>query len=83
MSLNFILVTHGRDILIPGTHREARSFIGVYNQTNNRYKGLYAPAGRNGKDHIGSQGGDGSWIDYECFMKETKKTTSYHTGIPK
>ena len=47
MSLNFILLTHGRDILIPGTHHEARSFIGVYNQIHNRYKGLYAPAGRN------------------------------------
>ena len=48
MSLNFILLTHGWDILIPGTNCEACSFIGVYNQTHNRYKGLYAPAGRNG-----------------------------------
>ena len=27
VSLNFILLTHGRDTLIPGTHREARSFM--------------------------------------------------------
>ena len=32
VSLNFILLTHGRDILIPESHHEAHSFIGVYNQ---------------------------------------------------
>ena len=34
----FYLITHGWDILMPGTHCEARSFIGVYNQTHSRYK---------------------------------------------
>ena len=48
MSLNFILLTHGRGFLMPRTHHEACSFIGVYNQTHGRYRGLYAPAGRNG-----------------------------------
>ena len=36
----------------PGQVMEACSFLEMNNQTYSRYKGLYAPAGRNGLDGL-------------------------------
>ena len=34
------------------SHLDAHNILGVYNQTYSIYKGLYAPAGRNGLDGL-------------------------------